>query len=91
MVIISYVTRAMPFRSAVGGIPGVSDTGLAFMGFSKYFAAMVDVVVPQMIRFPCFEKNSDTIRLQSSRLAGRPSKNNFRGQSRENTSFYATA
>ena len=60
-VITPSVTRSAPSNSAIGGISDCSKLREAFKGFLKYFAAMDDVVPPQIMCFPFLEKNKDKI------------------------------
>ena len=72
MVITPSVTRSTPSISAMGGTSGSSNLRLAFSGLCKYSAAMEEVVPPQTMCLPSFEKKSDIMRSQSSRLRGGP-------------------
>ena len=50
--------------------PSFQKLRLALRGFLKYFAAMEEVVPPQTMCFPSFEKNSDIILFASSLFEG---------------------
>ena len=72
IVMTPSVTKSTPSISAMGGTSLCSKLRLALSGLPRYFAAIEEVVPPQMMCLPSLEKNSDIMRSQSSGLRGGP-------------------